>query len=222
MAYNYVQWGYFSLAPLTSLNLYQVFLSKVIARITGFSIQEVITTQLQFTGQHSFDESGWQEPRRLFFSYLKDHPGTFVLIWLQNVCKSTVGLFSTQLKVLLEPSLGGGDCSFFKMSGTCVEKMIAYIQYGTNSWWLQMVAWAEALWLLFRSLFALVGLIVLCQKKRYGVAMLLSIYSIQCLLITGFDGCARYRLACEPLVLILVAAGVWRVYRRIIRVEDEA
>lgn len=215
MSYNYVLWGYFSLAPLTSLNLYQVFLSKVIGRITGHCVEEVITTQLSFTGAHSFDESGWHAARALFFSYFKEYPGTFILVWLQNVCKSAVGLFSTQLKLLGNPLMYGGDCSFFKMNGTCIEKMIAYIQYGANSVWLLMVVWLEVVMSLVRIPFAITGFIVLWRKKGYGIAMLLSFYSLQCLFITGFDGCARYRFSCEPLILILVATGIWRLYKTV-------
>lgn len=215
MTYNYLQWGYFAIAPLTSLNLYQVFLSKVIAKVTYAPIQEITKEQLAFTGKHSFDESGWQPARTLFFSYITEYPGTCIVVWMQNVLKSTIGLFSTQLKLLLEPTLHGGDCSFFAMQGSYGEKIIAYIHYGTDSLWLKTIAWLEALWLCLRWVVVGIGIVVLWQKKRYGVAVLLCFYGVQCVLITGFDGCARYRLMVEPIVLIFAAAGIYYLYKKV-------
>ncbi|MCA9770537.1 glycosyltransferase family 39 protein [Candidatus Dependentiae bacterium] len=212
MMYNYYMWGYFALAPLTSLNIYHVFFSKVLAQLHGDTSKHYMQITLKFTGTHSFDESGWNNAKKLFFDYLSKEPLIFIYVWFKNVCKSLFGLFSTQLKVLLEPALKGGDCSFFAMPGDFFDKINAYVRHGTDSTILQLIASWDAVWSFVRIIPFFLGFMVLAIKKQYGIGLLIFLFITQCLIITGFDGCARYRLICEPFIIILMSAGLWYTY----------
>ena len=145
MLRNYLLYGYFSFAPMMALNMYQCFLAKVIHMITGDSIEHIVNTQLRFTASNSFDPSGWEKARDLFFTYLYEHPFSFLLIWLQNVVKTIFGLFATQLKVLIEPAIQGGDCSFFIITGTLFNRMYQYMHMGITHRWLYWVVWGEVI-----------------------------------------------------------------------------
>jgi len=113
MTYNYYRYDTFALAPMTELNIYQCFLSKVIAHVEHVPVERVLNEQLAFKGAHSFDSAGWSDAKALFFKYIQAHPWACVRVWCTNVAKTFVGLYSTQLKLLLNPSIKGGDHSFF-------------------------------------------------------------------------------------------------------------
>lgn len=213
MTYNYCVWGYWQIAPLTSLNIYQVFFSKILASLWGDTPEKHIKTVLQFKGEHYFDESGWRDARALFWTYFKQEPVVYVYVWMQNVSKSMCGLFSTQLKVLLDPMLKGGSCSFFATNGTFLDRIGAYLWQGAHSWTMRVVVVYEALWSVMRIGGFMIGLFMLMNKKYYVMTFLIISFIMQCVLITGFDGCARYRLICEPLILVVVAAGTWGCIR---------
>jgi hypothetical protein len=209
---NYLIYGYFSFAPMMALNMYQCFLAKVIHHITGEPLQSIVDHQLRFTAVNSFDPAGWQQARQLFFFYLKRYPGTFVYVWLLNVIKTVCGLFTTQLKVLIEPQVRGGDCSFFLTSGTIIERAYAYIESGITHSWIRWIAWLEAGWMIVRAWLVMIGFWGLFQEKKYG---LLGIF-VLCLMlfcgVTGMDGCCRYRIVCEPLLIMITAYALIRIW----------
>jgi len=204
MGANYHRFGYFQFAPLRSLNIYQVFLSKVIARVEGIPAQQAIDEQLQFTGTHRFDESGWEQARTLFWQYAYEHPGAMIYVWLQNMSKTMFGLYVTQLKVLLG-SIKGGDHSFFAQKGSFIERMAAYVMGGTNLRVVQLLGWFEVSWSVIRYFLFLFGIVILWWRKQYALLFFCVAYISVCSIITGFDGCVRYRLPFEP-ILIMVAA----------------
>lgn len=212
MARNYRMYNFFALAPMTSLNMYQCFLSKVIARVEHRTVADVIDTQLRFKSTNFLDDAGWSHARSLFFTYLKQYPHMFVVVWFENVIKTVLGLFSTQMKLLFEPTLRGGDCSFFKEQGSLMQKAMGYIASGTQSTVIQSVALLEAIWNIMRWLLVIAALYFLCALKRYFLSSLFVLFIAQCALVTGIDGCCRYRITFEPLLIMLTAYALFQLY----------
>jgi len=217
MLRNYYLYGYFSFAPMMPLNMYQCLLAKVISRIEHVPVQQIVDTQLRFTAENSFDPVGWAQAKKLFYQYLWRYPHIFVFVWLQNVCKTVFGLFSTQLKLLIEPAMHGGDCSFFAMQGTLFERMHAYIVYGITHQWLLYVAYAEAIWSIVRWVLVVSGFVLLLQEKKYGLVCIFVLCIVQFCVVTGMDGCCRYRITCEPLLLLISAYTIVLMYNAIKR-----
>lgn len=214
MLRNYLLYGYFSFAPMMALNMYQCFLAKVMHMITEDSIEHIVNTQLRFTASNSFDPSGWEKARVLFFTYLHEYPFSFLLIWLQNVIKTIFGLFSTQLKVLIEPAVQGGDCSFFMVAGTVIERMYQYIYMGITHKWLYWVVWSEVIMSVIRIPLVIMGLWYMVLEKKDGLAMLFVLCIMLFCMVTGMDGCCRYRIVCEPFLLMITAYALVVMYNK--------
>jgi hypothetical protein len=209
MSYNYALYRCFRYAPMTSLNIYQCFLSKVIAHIEHEPVEQVRTQTLAFTGAHGFDEHGWDANRALFFYYLHKHPFVFVYVWGINVIKTIAGLYTTQLKLLLNNSLVGGKHSFFNFSGSFCERCVSYVMGGTANRTIAVLALAEAVFNLLRWLFVFFACFFLVRASRWCILYLFGSYSLQCALVTGIDGCCRYRMTFEPILIILAAIGIY-------------
>ena len=209
MVNNYQYYGGFALAPMNELNIYQVFLSKVIEDVEGNSAELVIQQELDFKGKHLLDSSGWDDARALFFIYLKKHPFIFIKVWSINVCKTLFGLYTTQLKLLYHPELAGGGCSFFKQSGNGIfGRMRAYIEYGTTNIWLHTIGWLEFIFNTIRWFLVCIGLWILFVRKNYLDFYLCIVWIFYFAIITGFDGCCRYRIFLEPILILLMALGL--------------
>lgn len=215
VVYNYYHYGYFAFAPMMPLNMYQCLLAKVMHRVTGDPVQTIIDTQLRFAADNSFDPAGWDAARQLFYKYLYEYPWIFVSVWMHNVAKTMFGLFSTQLKVLIEPGVQGGDCSYFMMTGNILERMHAYITYGITHRWLLCVAYVEVIWSGVRSLLFFVGCGLLWYQKKYGLVSIFVVCIMLLCMATGMDGCCRYRMVCEPLLVMIVAYACMHFYRTV-------
>ena len=174
-------------------------------------MQEVVDTQLKFTAVNSFDPAGWEQARTLFYRYVQEHPITFVYIWLENVVKTLCGLFTTQLKLLIEPHMHGGDCSFFAQRNGILDAMIAYIQGGITHWWLLCIAYVEAIWSFIRVALVMLGLWFLWTEKKYGLVGIFVVCIMLLSLITGMDGCCRYRITFEPILIMITAYAIVRL-----------
>lgn len=207
MAYNKITYGYFNLAPMKSLNIYHVFLSKVIARVHGISAEQAEKQIPPFARGNSLDERGWDGARTLFWQYAHRYPGVCVGVWLENVAKTTFGLYVTQLKLLLNPQLTGGEVSFFKEHGFWWQRAYAYIVNGSPSPWVAVLAVSEAIWSLIRYILALLALIALLYHRRYATVLFFIVFIACGVLITGTDGCCRYRIVVEPMLMMLAALG---------------
>ncbi len=212
MGYNYHEYGYFRYAPMTSLNIYQCYLSKVIAAVEHVPVEPVRTQTLAFTGAHGFDELGWDTGRRLFAVYAQKHPLVFAKVWATNVLKTIFGLYATQLKLLLNPTLEGGSHSFFKISGTVCERCVTYIVGGSPNTIVVGVALFEFFWNLVRWLLVLCALVLLVRRRSWCLLYLFGAYTFQCAFVTGIDGCCRYRMTFEPILIMLAAIGIYALY----------
>ena len=211
MLRNYFLYDTFAFAPMMELNIYQCFLSKVISRVENISVTDVINNKLRFTGTHALDTHGWDHARSVFFHYLTHYPHIYLLVWLENVLKTMVGLFTTQLKVLLNPAIKGGACSFFAQHGTMIQRLYNYIVYGSCATWVTIISFFHAGMLLVQYICATVALILLGKKRRYSICSLFVSFILVSAFMTGMDGCCRYRMTFEPLLLMLAAFGIYAI-----------
>lgn len=207
MTRNYLCYGHFRIAPMMSEIIYLYFAARVESELVNKSRDEIVKEKL-ISQQDSFDEHRWNGAHEFLMNTLYNNPFLLVRIWVINVIKTFLGLFSTQLKVLLEPAVMGGDCSFFKTSGSLVSRADAYITCGTESKPLRTIAYAEALWTIIRYLLILIACLYLVTHQQYAEFIFFIMYMGYFTAITGHDGCARYRMMIEPLLIILTAAGI--------------
>jgi len=212
LTYNKVRYGYFNLAPMKSLNMYHVFLSKVIARVDNVSVQQAEEKIPRFNASNSLDERGWDGARKLFWQYAVQHPFSCFFVWAQNVSKTLFGLFSTQLKLLLSQDVTGGDVSFFKCSGCLWLRVCQYVAGGAQHWSVLWVAIFEAVWTVLRYFLVLLAFIFLLLCKKYRLAFFCFGFIVALSVVTGFDGCCRYRNLFEPILVILSSFSLVSLY----------
>ncbi len=222
MARNYLQYGSFAFAPMTQLNLYQCLLAKVIGIVEDKDPQEITETTLRFQAVHSLDECGWQHAKEHFYAYLFAYPHLFVRIWLINVLKTWFGLYATQLKQMIEPKsylekshLAKNHLdthSFFNQHGSLMQRLHAYIVGGTTSRVVVFLAWFELCYAFIRFMLAVLGLYALWRNKQHILLWLFLSMMISFSILTGIDGCCRYRITYEPILILLAGVGIMFVY----------
>lgn len=204
MTYNHYAFGNFCVSTLDRVNLYYWFFPNVLAA-ENHTTSDIERTKLLALsqGSHNFDAVG-----DLFWQKLKDKPLLFVYVWLNNVFKTFLGLYTTNLKVLVEPHVYGGTISFFKMQGGVLGKSWAYITAGATKKWVIAVGIFEAFWSVVRYVLFLLALVVLFRTGKMHWLLLSLAFIGYFSLITGHDGCARFRMMFEFLLIILAAGGV--------------
>ena len=217
---NYMHYGYVAFAPMMQLNMYQIFLSKVMGSLADTDPQEIIETQLRFKGQHNFDTSGWDDARKLLIHHIQEYPLLCARIWLLNVAKSWLGLYVTQFKKMIEPTHCVKGHSYFDQTGDFLQRMRTYIEGGTSYVQLKLLGWYECIWGLLRLILAFIGFIFLYKKDRFYALFLLSI-CIAFSLPTGIDGCCRYRIVFEPVLLLFSAIGLLKIYEHFFNNKKE-
>ncbi len=207
MFFNKIQFGEFCVAPLANENLYFYLFPKVLAEKNHTSYDvEVKNVAALLNGEKIYSES-WEKIKKSFLDNFKADPFIFIKIWMINVVKTFAGLFTTNLKILLEPDLRGGDVSFFKTSGNVLQRTWAYISGGTNFILVKIIGVMESLYTLLRYFLILCAFIFLIFKKRWDILFLFIFYIFYFAMITGHDGCARFRMMFEPALIILTALG---------------
>lgn len=217
MGRNYVRYGAFAFAPMTQLNMYQCFLAKVISAVEPVDQQDIIETKLKFSADQAFDQRGWDQAKHYFYYYISHYPHISVYIWMQNVIKTWLGLYATQLKSMIEPREQLSMHSFFNQEGSVMDRFYAYIAGGTTSSEMVILSWIEVFYTLIRLIGACLGLFVLFNQKQkmYGWFFLSMMISFS--IVTGIDGCCRYRITFEPILLLLAAIGLVYVYVRFVK-----
>ena len=157
----------------------------------------------------------WQKLKKAFWKDFYARPYIFVKTWIREMIKTFAGLYTTNLKVLVEPETNGGDVSFFFTQGSIFEKIISYITAGTTKPIVKTIGFVETFWNLIRYLFVLIGLLWLLFSRsknlfpRLYLFLFFSSYLSYFSFVTGFDGCARYRTMIEFLLLMLAALGIF-------------
>jgi hypothetical protein len=184
-------------------DLLHVFLfSKVRAVETGKTAKEEMAFLM-----HEAPEN----VNKLFVTSLKQHPEIFVYVWSQNVTKSLLGLFTSNLKVLVDANARGSAISFFYQQGNIFQKIHGYITMCTELKWVHVVGCLESIWTVLRYLLVLIAIFYMLLRKQYPWMFLLLSYLFYFSMITGFDGCSRYRMMIEFVLIILAASGIYTV-----------
>ena len=211
MTHNYYTFDSFKLGNLSEINMLFWFFPHVLAEKNGTTTDsERCNLQLiAATDQHN------ERVRELFWTHFKQTPQLFVFVWLKNVMKTLLGLFTTNLKVLVDHHVHGGDVSYFKMQGTFWQKIVGYVAGGTLLVWVKVVGFAEAMWSFMRYFLTFLGLIFLARERRFVLLYFFLSYLFYFSMITGHDGCARFRMLSEFQLIILAAVGIWAIRRMI-------
>lgn len=215
MVRNYVVHNAFALAPMMSLNVYQCYLSKVIGRLERRSSYEVAQTTLAFKADDPFDERGWHQARVLFYQTCINHPYTCASIWVENVSKTLFGLFATQFKQLFAGRNNPEHPhSFFWLTGSLYERFYAYISVGSSNRFIQAICFFEAFWSLGRWILVLGACWLFYRRQAYEALTLCCMFILVLAGMTGMDGCCRYRMTFEPILVILTAYSLCYGYQK--------
>lgn len=213
MAWNKVHYNTWVVAPLMNQNLYMYFLPKLIAEHEYMSIPEArqkITTLLD--NKTLNDYSRWNKPKQMLMKFLRERPILVAKIWLINMLKTLLGLYTNQVKFLVNPDLKGQETSFFQKKGTLFQRVSLYLFEGAPSYWLYIVIIFQTVWMIVY--YCLIGIAVsyLTHKKRYALLALFGMSIAYFVFITGPEGYARYRMMSEGFLLIFAAFGLDRIW----------
>ena len=199
LTYNYHAFNRFSFGPLDRINLYYWFLPNVLAAKNG-TTSDTERLQLQAMATEPNDFSAVSA---VFCQTVREQPLLCVKVWMTNVVKTVLGLYTTNLKVLVEPGVHGGDISFFK------EKSLwGYIKAGATKSWVIAIGVFEAVYSLLRYLLCLAAFFVFYRRRQYALLFLCLGVLGYFFMITGHDGCARFRMMIEWLLIVLAAGGL--------------
>lgn len=146
----------------------------------------------------------WLDLRRDVIQYPKEALTALVKNWIKTLC----GLYTTNLKVLIAPEANPGGLSFFRLSGTFFERCHAYITGNTSLTWIKTLGYWEAALLIINYFFLILGLLALCTQHRWATLIFAILYLTYFVGITGHDGCARFRMMFDMLLIALAAGGI--------------
>lgn len=217
MFYNQYMFQEFVITTLHSGNLFEYFLPRRIIPRLEPSIAQEVTTYIESSSDLSQRE---HRAKETFIRLAREYPLIFCSALTESILKVFFGLYSTQLKVMYNSDLKGGSCSYFLVPGTTVfERLSQYIQYGTTSSLLQSIAWAEIIWLLVCYFLICCAFLLLWSSRNYFLFLFCASYIGYFNFVAAFDGCGRYRMMLEPVLIPLVAYALhefymlWQKYR---------
>lgn len=204
ITHNKIYFDTYALGNLAQVNLYYWFYPNVLAHINRTTSPYEQKKLIELSeGRYACEKIA-----PLFSKTAREFPGALVFVWLKNVCKTMLGLYTTNVKVLVEPHVMGGDISFFKMQGSFLQKTWGYITAGATKIWVKCVGSFEMVFNVIRYFLCVLGLLVLCRKKRYDIVWFSILFLGYFFMITGHDGCSRFRMMVEFLLILLAAGGV--------------
>ncbi|MFC1894700.1 ArnT family glycosyltransferase [Candidatus Dependentiae bacterium] len=217
MCFNKSTFNQFRVGGLANENLYLYFFPKVLAKQNQTNIKKETQYLSSLLTGNKLENNSWAKIQSLFFKKLKKNPFIFIKVWLTNVTKTFLGLYTTNLKVLLEVTTRGGDVSFFKTRGSLFFRIKDYISEGTNSLIIKIIGFLEFIYSFLRYIFCLIAILFLIFKKKWNWISFFILYIFYFSFITGHDGCARFRMMFESVLIILTAEGIFLCfgYRKI-------
>jgi len=213
LLHNYYVFGAPRLGSLASINLCYWFYPYLLAHEKGTSVEHERAALCK-------RQPHVNQVMPELLAAVKARPLVAAWYWFFNMFKTVAGLYATNLKVLMG-TVRGGDVSFFKQTGSTWQKMYGYITMGVTEAWVIGAAVSEAVLLVLRYIFALLGLWRLvfvfkkvnnrieAYKNEYAWQLYLCIAFLgYFLMVTGHDGCARFRMMIEFLLIVLAAGGL--------------
>ena len=204
MIHNKIAFKTFKLSALDEINLVYWWYPNVLAQQRGTT-----SDHERLKLQRIARQKGEQVVRAAFKRDLQAQPMLFLTVWLKNVAKTFLGLYTSNLKILIG-KINNYNMSFFRQKGTWLQKIHCYIGGGTTHTWIVVVGYGEFGFQLIRYLLCVLALALLCLCRRWQVLYLFCAYIFYFSMITGHDGCARFRMMFEGVLIILMAyALVW-------------
>lgn len=210
-------YDHFYFQSLTQPILYFFFLEKMIQSSEHLSPKDA-SKKINYLTRNVTEYAsgdGWEEAQAYFFKTCYRYPHIVISLWLKNVLKNFLGLFTNQLRVLLYyPYVKGGDCSLFKFHGSLFEKVKSYLIFGDVSYTFLLIEIFEIIFLFIRYLLVLLSFIYLIKQQEWFIVFLFGAWVIYFPLVAGHDGCARYRTMIELQLTLLAAVGcaiVWNM-----------
>jgi 4-amino-4-deoxy-L-arabinose transferase-like glycosyltransferase len=213
-SYNFFAYGVFGNSKAMYQNIFSYFIPQIMGLKTGVipeKARSFVGKELQAYGiTRTIPGAFWYCYKNSFLS---------VYVWTFNMFKTFFGLYATQVKVLFNTSLKGGQCSFFIQSGSAINRLFSYCFMGSTHWLLTIISFLEIMWNIVRCGFLLIMSLRLFNENRLYVLSFIWVTMLYFIGITGHDGMARYRMMVEPLVILGSAYGIslilfsWQTYK---------
>lgn len=185
---------------MISINLFYWYYPHLRAQINGTtSDEEKIFVRQQVSSQ--------ELPAMLVHDVLA-YPGKALIALGKNWIKTLLGLYTSNVKLLIDTQFVSGGLSFFNLKGTLWQRLCGYIIGKTEHVWISVLGVVETLFLLMRYVLVPCGLWVLYTRRRWFELVFVVLYLGYFIGITGHDGCARFRLMIDVLVLVLAGGGL--------------
>ncbi len=208
--HNKLVFGQAKTGSLQAVNLCYWYFPHILAEKNGTN-SDIERRNLQnYAAEHGGDHA----VKAYLFRTILDHPFLSVYAWMKNVFKTCTGLYLTNLKVLVDENVFGGKISYFRINGKLFNKVVTYITSGTDFVWLHVVGFFELFYSLLRYCFVAIALVNLLVKKRWSLVYFISSYLFYFSMITGHDGCARFRMLFEFVLILLAALGLWVILNK--------
>ena len=169
MGYNKSQYGSFRFTSCDTFNLYIWFWAKVKTSQRNINNQQQFALEQQkhtslISGSY-LEEKSWKNLKTAFWNDVKANPFLFAYTWIKEMIKTYLGLYISNLKVLLNSNIRGKPLSYFHNKGSIFQKIHKYISNETKSNTIKFIGYLELIWSLLRYLFCLIGLFYLLIKK---------------------------------------------------------
>ncbi len=197
--HNWYTFNEWYISGLSSENITHWFYPNVKAELNGTSSDYERVQLIKLPQKHIL---------RIMKTEFFNHPFIFIRVWCKNIIKSWLGLFTTNLKLLIEPTTKGGDISFFKTQGPFSKRIHDYITGGTNKSWIHGIGYSEIIWTLIRVVLLLFGSYFLIARQQWELLLFFMLYLAYFSAVTGHDGCARFRMLFEMQLLVLSSLGI--------------
>ena len=208
MVRNKMQYGYWYLTAVDKINLYTLFLPKLLSETKMVPREQAEKMVGDKLSVHEYASGrGWEKARVMLLNEVLAHPFVAVKIIIKNCCKTLLGLYSTHLKRLFSGEVWLPR-SFFSFEGSWWQRIRDYCWYGTNSYGLASLCFLELFWNIIRLFFVFLAFISLCLKRQWLALLIFSSFLFYFILITFPDGCGRLRFMCEMQFTIMAALGI--------------
>jgi 4-amino-4-deoxy-L-arabinose transferase-like glycosyltransferase len=212
--YNAKTYGHTNFTNVGTFNLYVWFWGKAEANAKPKKEFDSYDKNLKEFRKQKLDilykngKPNWKRLSDRFWFAFKKNPFPFVFCWLKEMSKTAFGLFTTNLKILVGSHQKGSEAfSFFLTKGPMHSRIHQYVSNGAESLTVVLLGYLEILWSLFRLILFAVGLLYLTRKNQWLIISFFLSYIGYLTLVSGFDGCARYRVMFEFAILIFSALG---------------
>jgi 4-amino-4-deoxy-L-arabinose transferase-like glycosyltransferase len=216
MLHNKIVFNQFAISNMEGVNSNQFFVPNVLAEKNGTDPFEERKNL-----QKSAAKLGLSSPSNILPKLLKTEPMLCVFVWAKNVLKTFLGLFTSNLKILVDPKSGGEHPSFFSKTGSVFEKTYKYLASGSGFRWVIAVGIYEIIFMLLRYILCIFALVKIALERRFMLLYLVMSYIFYFALITGHDGCARFRMFFEFLLTILAAYGATEIWSKFKQIAKE-